>query len=323
MAIMEARCLERAVVAPAFPGSGRTTVGGQQLLYGQRLEDTVFAQDPLCPVISSYVPAVLARQMECTMGLIGLGSVREGVDGLAQALRAREEAVLVVDAVDKSDLETIAHAAAEAGLSRLTCGSAGLADAMAELLMAEHTAPSTDRGHCAVASEAPALVVAASRNPLTGLQLSHAARESELNVLSLDTIQLAADPDREIGRMMCEATQLLSSTHSVALSAVDSPYMPGLSGSVAEALGKMAARLVAKHAIAGLVLTGGDVALAACAALGAEALSLIGEVAPGIPVGRIRGGPHTGLALVTKAGGFGREDAIATSLRYLRDPLSS
>jgi uncharacterized protein YgbK (DUF1537 family) len=322
-AIMKARCLERALVAPAFPRSGRTTVGGRQLLYGERLEDTAFAQDPLCPVTNSYIPAALMCQMECTVGLVGLASVREGVDGLAQALQAHEEAVLVVDAEDDNDLEIIARAAADVGLSRLTCGSAGLADAMAKLLLPEHAVTGTRIGRDAVVSAAPVLTVAASRNPLTALQLSHASRESDLSVLSLDTVQLALDPDLEIRRLVSGATATLSCNHSIALSTADSPYMPGLSSTVAQALGMVASRLVAQHEMAGLVLTGGDVALAVCAALGAEALSLTGEVAPGIPAGRIRGGPHAGLPLVTKAGGFGREDAIVASMRYLREPPPS
>jgi uncharacterized protein YgbK (DUF1537 family) len=322
-AIMEARCLERAVVAPAFPHAGRTTVGGRQLLHGRRLEETAFAQDPLCPITDSYLPGVLARQMEYTVGLIGLALVREGVEFLTQAMQAHGEAVLVVDAADERDLETIAHAAAQASLARLTCGSAGLADAIAKLLGAGHAAAGNCRAREALVLEAPALVVAASRNPLTGLQLSRAAREIELAVLSVDPLRLAADPELEIGRMMSQASQWLDDGRSVALSAVDGRYVPGLSGTVAEALGEVASRLVTRHTMAGLVVTGGDVALAVCAALGAAALSLIGEVAPGIPVGRIGGGPHAGLSLVTKAGGFGREDAIVTSIRFLRGSLSS
>ncbi len=94
--------------------------------------------------------------------------------------------------------------------------------------------------------------------------------------------------------------------------------MTGLSRGLAGALGEMAARLARQHPLAGLVLTGGDVALAACRALGTTALSLIGEVAPGIPLARIRGGPQTGLRLVTKAGGFGGHEAIITAILRLQ-----
>lgn len=322
-AIMEACHLERAVLAPAFPATGRTTVGGHQLLNGRPLEETAFAQDPLCPIADSYIPALLGGQMRCEVGLIELALVREGMAVLAKAMRARGEAVLVVDATTEEDLRTIVRAAAQAGLAHLTCGSAGLADAVAEVMLGGYAASAAPKTAEAVAVDAPVLVVAASRNPLTGLQLSRAAQEMELAVLAVDTEGLAADAGAEIRQLVAQAGGCLSTGRSVALSAVDSPYVAGLSCTLAQSLGEMAARLAGRHTLAGLVLTGGDVALAVCRALGATALSLIGEVAPGIPLGRIRGGLQAGLPLVTKAGGFGQEEAIVTAIRHLRGAIPS
>jgi uncharacterized protein YgbK (DUF1537 family) len=233
-------------------------------------------------------------------------------------VRTRAEAVLVVDAVTENDLLTIARAAVRAGLARLTSGSAGLANAMAEAVGGRRTATGALRTVTATAGDAPVLVVAGSRNPLTRIQLSRAAQNIGLGVLPVDAERLAMDAEVEIGRVVAKAGLWLSDGHSVALSAADSPYVTGLSRSLAGALGEMAARLAGQHALAGLVLTGGDVALAACRALGTTALSLIGEVAPGIPLARIRGGPQTGLPLVTKAGGFGGHEAIITAILRLQ-----
>jgi len=325
-ATMDARHIPRAVVAPAFPAAGRTTVGGHQLLSGRPLEDTAFAHDPLCPIADSYIPALLGRQMRLDVGLIELTLVRRGVEVLAEAMGSRGEAVLVVDAVTDGDLLTIARAAAHAGLGRLTCGSAGMANALVEVMIAEHAgvadlaAPEAILG---AAEDAPVLVVAGSRNPLTLRQLSCAAHESGLAVVGVDTEGLAADVSPEIGRLVAQAAVRLSAGDSVALSAVDSPYVEGLSHTLAQALGQMTARLVSGHVVSGLVLTGGDVALAVCRALGATALSLVAEISPGIPIGRIRGGNHDGLPLVTKAGGFGDEEAILTAMRHLRAAIPS
>jgi uncharacterized protein YgbK (DUF1537 family) len=68
----------------------------------------------------------------------------------------------------------------------------------------------------------------------------------------------------------------------------------------------------------GVVLTGGDTASAALGALEATGFSLLGEVEPGIPVGILRGG-HDILA-VTKAGGFGSDDALTASVDALLGP---
>lgn len=72
---------------------------------------------------------------------------------------------------------------------------------------------------------------------------------------------------------------------------------------VASVLAEVARHLVREGLVDGLVATGGDTALAAAQALGAQGMHLWGEVEPGVPLGRLAG-PHP-LPIVTKAGGFG------------------
>jgi uncharacterized protein YgbK (DUF1537 family) len=63
------------------------------------------------------------------------------------------------------------------------------------------------------------------------------------------------------------------------------------------------------------VLTGGDVAVAGLRALEATTVDLAPEgVETGIPLGRVRGGAADGLAVATKAGGFGGDAAIVNCL---------
>jgi len=314
-AIMEARSIERAILAPAFPATGRTTVGGHQLLDGLPLEKTAFAHDPLCPITDSYIPALLSRQMKRSVGLIELNMVREGVEVLAKTMRARSEAVLVVDSATEEDLHIIARAADWAGLAHLTCGSAGLADAVAEVLLpppggAGTSPPSPRRG--------PVLIAAASRNPLTARQLELVRSQLEVPIVSLSPEDLASDAEEEVKRLELTAGELLQKCDAVVLDSTSTTYISELSEEVARALGQVVSRLADQYHLAGLVLTGGDVALAVCRALRAKALSLVGEVAPGIPLAHIQGGPHSGLPVVTKAGGFGREEAIITAIRHLR-----
>ncbi|MDA1349117.1 MAG: hypothetical protein O3A47_09680, partial [Chloroflexi bacterium] len=69
----------------------------------------------------------------------------------------------------------------------------------------------------------------------------------------------------------------------------------------------------------GLFLCGGDIAAEVCKKLRVAEVRLVGEVQPGVPAGRVVGGPGDGLRIVTKAGGFGSPDAIVASLSYLED----
>ena len=66
-----------------------------------------------------------------------------------------------------------------------------------------------------------------------------------------------------------------------------------------------------------LVLTGGQTARLVCERLHVHSLEVLGEVQPGIPVGRLRGGVWDSVTVVTKAGGFGGPDALLDALRLL------
>jgi uncharacterized protein YgbK (DUF1537 family) len=77
-------------------------------------------------------------------------------------------------------------------------------------------------------------------------------------------------------------------------------------GEVATRLAHEVATWTLSHGTPGaVVLTGGATAREVCQRVGAEALRMLGEVAPGIPIGTLAGGVWDGVTVVTKAGGFG------------------
>jgi uncharacterized protein YgbK (DUF1537 family) len=59
-----------------------------------------------------------------------------------------------------------------------------------------------------------------------------------------------------------------------------------------------------------LVLVGGDGAEATLRLLGAQALEMRSQPSEGVPLTRVVGGSADGLAVVTKAGGFGTTSTI-------------
>ncbi|HEX6348319.1 MAG TPA: four-carbon acid sugar kinase family protein [Candidatus Dormibacteraeota bacterium] len=75
---------------------------------------------------------------------------------------------------------------------------------------------------------------------------------------------------------------------------------------------------VALEGFDALFLSGGGTAAGVLAELGATALELLGEALPRVPVGRLLDGPHAGLVVALKSGGFGGVDAIAGALARLR-----
>ncbi len=71
---------------------------------------------------------------------------------------------------------------------------------------------------------------------------------------------------------------------------------------------------------AALALSGGDTAALVCRAAGAARIDLYGEILPGVPRGCLRGGGFEGLAVATKSGGFGGEDALMQIADYFTCP---
>jgi uncharacterized protein YgbK (DUF1537 family) len=88
---------------------------------------------------------------------------------------------------------------------------------------------------------------------------------------------------------------------------------PGIDGDRAatvRALADAARREIERTVPRTVLLTGGETAYSVCRTLGAGALALGGEAAPGVAIGRLLDGPFGGLTVLTKAGGFGDPDTL-------------
>jgi len=86
-------------------------------------------------------------------------------------------------------------------------------------------------------------------------------------------------------------------------------------GSAARALGEEVQVLSASMRPDGLVLVGGHTARQVCQRLQVAGISLNGELAPGVPFGKLIGGVWDQVPVVTKAGGFGGPDALLDVVR--------
>lgn len=303
------RCV---VVSPAFPRGGRTTLWGYQRVSGKPLELTSFAQDPRWPMRESHLPTLLMQQAGKEVGHVGMEAVIQGTEAVASALRAHSQELVVVDAVEQAHLRSIAEALVRLGNAWLPCGSAGLAEEWVRALGVGRDIPPARPPLDA----APILVVSGSRNEVTASQLTRAREELGMPLVQLDP-QRCYDEEHEAVRLSGICLAALRMGRDAILTTSFSPYVAGASALIARVLSGAARDIAARHRLGGLFLTGGDVAVATCRALGVRALHLAEEVQPGIPGGRLVGGICDGLWVVTKAGGFGDEQALLDALAYL------
>jgi len=315
-AAMDELACDKAIVAPAFPAVGRTTVDGFLLVDGTRVAGTQFAQDPISPVRESHIPTLLEKATGRQAGLVSVEQIDAGPEAFYHRVTGMPQAVIVCDVVAQHHLASIARAASLAKGRWLLCGSGGLAREL-HLLLADVPRSSTPASRNA--SCGPALVVVGSRNRVAATQLLKARDEIGLPIVDLAVEELNGNDIRlrEVSRTVRQADRHLGQGKSVALTSTFSRYVPALKQAVAPAMAEAVARLLAGQRFAGLFLCGGDIAVEVCRRLSVSAIRLHGEVEPGVPAGEIVGGQAEGMRVVTKAGGFGTEAALIESISYV------
>lgn len=295
-----------AVVAPAFPEQGRTTLHGTQYIHGVPVSQTPTGMDPINPVQQSHIPSLLAERMARPVRSVPIEAVRGGSDLLRQSLTQDRGSVLVVDAETSADLDAIAEAFW--GAQVLWVGSGGLARALAGKSAASN-------GSRAVGEEErpPAvwLTICASLHPVSRAQMAALAAYT-----GLEPIEIPSSPVPGVQPILarCRA-QMATARQALVVSSAPAGGEARSSDRRASlvsnlrALGEALAGDLASGGY-GVILVGGDTAEAILDGLGAEGLWLRGEIQPGVAVGTIRGGAAAGTVTITKAGGFGSDATL-------------
>jgi uncharacterized protein YgbK (DUF1537 family) len=262
------------------------------------------------------------------VGHVGVKDILAGPDGILAAMRRLQAAgrcVLVCDAWREEHLKMIALAGARLETPVLWVGSAGLA---------EHVPPVLGVG-ASTAGKGPVLVIAGSVSGVTRNQVALLSQRSDVVFVEADPCSFLepAAATMETERCCRIAVDAIQSGKDVVIVSgyrdelvartIETGRSSGLSGrqtseAVASALGVLCSRVVSCARPGGLVLTGGDIARSCCSRLSADGISVTREVAPGIPMGVLKGGPGSGLNVVTKAGAFGAEDALCRAVDSLK-----
>ncbi|MBA7632227.1 D-threonate kinase [subsurface metagenome] len=307
---------EKAVVAPAFPAVGRTTVAGMLLVNGVAVTETQFANDPILPVKESHIPSLLEQSTKHQVGCVSVEDVEAGPESLYRKISEMPQDIVVCDVTAQTHLTVIAQAAALAKGSWLLCGSGGLARELHLLLTKVAKA---GRVKSASLASGPALVVVGTRNQVAANQLLKARDELGLPILNLALEHLSQGDVLlgKVGSILEEADSLLDQGKGLALSSTFSQYAPASKHTIPVLMAEIVTGILASRKFAGLFLSGGDIAVEVCRRLSVSAIWVHGEVEPGVPAGELIGGQRQGMRVVTKAGGFGTEEALVKSILYL------
>jgi uncharacterized protein YgbK (DUF1537 family) len=272
-----------ALVAPAFPATGRTTVNGIVQVNGVHHADGRFGGD-------------IARAL--ASGKLATGNAPD-VPGetpvqLAQRLtqlHAGGVDAIVLDATGDDDLERIARAAELLEFPTLLAGSGGLASHIAP--DRESRAPHEPAGGIRIDRGAGprGLIVVGSYSGLARAQVGA--------LIDAGVHHVAVRPgESSMQRVQAEAVRTVRDvllTPDLTL-----PIEKSNASSVADSLAEAVTGIIGGYDA--LLLTGGETARAVIDTLGVGSMTVIGEIEPGVVLSRL---PGDLPLLVTKAGAFG------------------
>ncbi|WP_243296615.1 four-carbon acid sugar kinase family protein [Bacillus litorisediminis] len=319
-----------AVVVASFPDSGRVTSGGYLLVNGIPVQATDVAKDPITPITSSYIPAVIKERSKHSISHIGLDKVLTGVSALTEALNteiARGNRIIVVDAVTDEEIETIAEAmAAIQQFQMVPCDPGPLTAAYSKAFL-----------HQFVASN-KVIVTVGSVTSLTGRQLRYLMDKTNSKPVYVSAEKLAtleASWDEEVSRATNEALEriaendvLIITTHTEGNNILNLKQIAEQQQTTQDALAKRITDGLAKitrlvmeqtnYPIQGCFTSGGDVTASLCAFSKASGIKLEDEVLPLAAYGTLIGGHFPGLPIVTKGGMVGDKTSIYASVKFLK-----
>ncbi len=319
-----------AVIFPAFPNEGRTTIGGFHLIKGIPLQRTEVSRDPAFPITESNIVNILKNQLPeeraNLVDLITLDTIMKGAGPILTKLNeliSKGKKLIVADAVSTTDMEQIALAISKCSYKILPCGSAGGAQALSKIWHPD----SDENSYChPEIPSVPKLIISGSATDLTASQIKKLQDFDDFdntyfiaikpeNIFSDDFEQIA---QRIIDNLvkdnivvvhsssLIENTEELNSlliehelTKEIFISKI-CDYLAGITRTV----------LAEKQAI--LITVGGETSYKCLRAIGSRNLQILDTVAPAIPLGV----DHKGRLIVTKSGNLGTSNTLIDIVKY-------
>ena len=319
-----------AVIFPAFPNEGRTTIGGFHLIKGIPLQRTEVSRDPAFPITESNIVNILKNQLPeeraNLVDLITLDTIMKGAGPILTKLNeliSKGKKLIVADAVSTTDMEQIALAISKCSYKILPCGSAGGAQALSKIWHPD----SDENSYChPEIPSVPKLIISGSATDLTASQIKKLQDFDDFdntyfiaikpeNIFSDDFEQIAQRITDNLVKdnivvvhssSLIENTEELNSlliehelTKEIFISKI-CDYLAGITRTV----------LAEKQAI--LITVGGETSYKCLRAIGSRNLQILDTVAPAIPLGV----DHKGRLIVTKSGNLGTSNTLIDIVKY-------
>lgn len=317
-----------AIVAAAFPESGRVTVGDFLLVDGLPLQETDVARDPVVPITSSRVTEIIAKQSNKPIAAIGIDQVLKGQEVLCAECQKKIDAgarILVIDASAEEQIDTIAEAMVSLNQNAVAVDPGPLTAAYARATFGK------------LNKDKKILVTVGSVTSQTVQQLSYLIDKWDLHPIYVHPEKLATFTEAwkdEVDRVAAQAREKIQDEAVIVITTchpghkrVDFKTIAERENTSEEALAKritdglaaVSREVIQQNpdSVGGCFLSGGDVTASVCAISRANGIELNDEVLPLAAYGHLIGGYLDGMPVVTKGGMVGDKKAISDCVRFL------
>ena len=318
---------DAAVVVPAFPAEGRTTIGGYHLLNGNPMDRTEMARDPKSPVKESHIPTLLAQQIGSAdlVGAITLKTVTKGAGPILvelQQLISQGKKLIVIDAVSTTDIEQIVLAVEKSSYNVLPCGAAAMAKAFADVWL-----PVNEYQHISkTIPDNPVFVVSGSATSLARAQIEKLTHSDdfepyvlELTLEDISTTSFDEIVDRIVKNLIKYRLVVVhfsaienSIEKNIEYAKANDINPDDIPSIITDYLARLTKDVVAIQDVI-LLLVGGETSYKVCSAIGSTNLQVIDEADSAIPLCL----DFKAQWIITKSGNLGTSATLVNILKYI------
>lgn len=329
LAVLDALEWDAAVIIPAFPQEGRTTIGGYHLLRGIPIERTEYARDPRFPIYESHIPTVLRTELQNEQDeLVDLIELRTVIKGAGPILKKMNELIengvklIVVDAMSVTDIEQVVLAMEKSSYKILPCGSAGCAQVLGNVWLPEKENHQTEKTIPAL----PKLIVSGSATQITASQLQKLEDDDDIDNTYFINLKMEDILEGVNDEIITRVSENLIKDNVVVVHTsdltVDSKIISQIlfdnelsKNQFISKIGDYLAALTQKVLLnrdAILITIGGETSFKCCNAINSNSLQIIDAICPAIPLCL----DSKAQWIVTKSGNLGNSNTVIDIIKY-------
>ena len=320
------------VFSPSYPSYQRITVGGHLIVDQKPLELSEYSCYNSTQIENSSIPFLLKKQTDFPVTQIDLKDVAKGQKAILlkiNELYQKGNKIIVIDSTNEEHLKDIFASGLKFDGQVLFSGSAGLANNFPNIYNKNEDLKINIEN-----SKSPVIVVAGSRNSIMEDQINYLKNRLNFAELKIDLEQIFSNKDRILDNYNTKCIEAIKTNRDLVIHTnaiyneeklinkkVMLKYHLGfreLEVEIKKFLGELTSKIIKNSNVRNLFLTGGDIALGVCEELKIYNMNILDELLPGIPLA-IANYKNYKLNIITKAGGFGKEDTLYNLINKLKN----